>query len=300
MKKTPITFALFVLLLGFGPATGAESTPPLHVVTSFSILADMVYQIGGRGITVTALVGPDADTHNYQPTPEDAKTLAHADLVIINGLGFEGWMERLIEASGYKGKVIVASTGITPRLMTEDGHEVTDPHAWQNVANGRAYMSTIAAALIAARPADTSVIHTSAYKYDITLRRVDQAIRTAFSSIPQNQRKIITSHDAFGYFGDAYGITFLAPQGMNTENEPSAAAVAKLIEQIKVEKVSTVFIENMTNPKLMEQIARDTGAKMGGALYADALSAPDGPADTYLAMFKNNLQKMKTAMLTQK
>lgn len=288
--------ALFLTLAFIIATTPTIAATPLPVVASFSILGDMVQEIGGDAITVTTLVGPDSDTHTYQPTPEDAKKLTHAQLVFVNGLSFEGWMQRLAEASGTKAETIITSTGVTPRSMEDDGKTVTDPHAWQNLANGRIYVKNIATALEHAIPDEAKAIAKRAAAYDAAIAHKDEDTRKAFAAIPATQRKIITSHDAFGYFGAAYGITFLAPVGMNTEAEASAKDVAKLMDQIKTEGVQEVFIENMTNPKLIEQIAKDTGATMGGELYADALSPPDGKAATYLAMFDNNVPKLKAAM----
>lgn len=284
-----LAFALFTLFCLSQTAQAA----PLKVVASFSILGDMAQQVGGDAVAVKILVGPDSDTHTYQPTPADVKAVTDADLIVINGLGFEGWMGRLIQSSGYKGKIVVASEGVKSRTMDENE---TDPHAWQDLANGRIYAQNIATALTQALPKQAAIIKTRALRYDAEIAKMDQYVRTELAAVPPARRKIITSHDAFGYFGAAYDILFLAPVGMNTEAEPSAAGVAKLIEQIKAEKVKTVFIENMSNPKLIQQIARDSGAQMGGALYSDALSAANGSAPTYLAMFKNNVPKMKAAL----
>ncbi len=292
MKKLIIAFLLASFSL---PAWAADR--PLHVVASFSILADMVRNVGGDDVVVTSLVAPDADTHAYQPTTEDAKSLAKADMIFVNGLGFEGWMQRLIEASGTKGAVVVASEGIKSRVMIDDGKKITDPHAWQDLANGRVYVKNIAAALERAVPEHATAISARAAHYDAELVKVDAETRKQLADIPAKQRKIITSHDAFGYFGAAYGVTFLAPVGISTEAEPSASDVAKLVKQIKAEGVREVFIENMTNPKLIEQIGKDAGAELGGTLYSDALSAPTGSAPTYLAMFSNNVPKLRAAML---
>ena len=292
---------ILVLILSFFTLPACAADAPVHVVASFSILADMVRTVGGGDVVVTSLVAPDADTHAYQPTTEDAKALARADLIFVNGLGFEGWMQRLVEASGTKGAVVVVSVGVNPRTMTDDGKRITDPHAWQDLANGRVYVRNIAAALERTAPAHAAAFRERAARYDAELVKTDAEVRKQLADIQVAQRKIITSHDAFGYFGAAYGVTFLAPVGISTESEPSASDVAKLIKQIKAEGVRDVFLENMTNGKLIEQIAKDTGAEMGGTLYSDALSLPAGAAPTYLAMFSNNVPKLRAAMLrTQK
>ena len=272
---------------------------PLHVVTSFSILADMVKTIGGNDVDVTSLVGPDTDAHTYQPTPEDAKKLAHADLIFVNGLGFEGWMDRLVQASGTKAKIITVTDSMKPRIMVSL-QGVPDPHAWQNLANGRLYIRAIANALETAIPAHALLIEQQTKSYDALMASVDQSLRSKIDKIPVSQRKVITNHDAFAYFGAAYGIQFLAPVGLNTEAEPSAADVAKLIQQIKTEGIKVVFLENMTNAKLMQQIANDTNAQIGGTLYADALSGPRGQAPNYLSMFRHNINLICAAMLKNK
>jgi len=292
MKRLASLFMALAVILGF-PAWAAPQ--PLHVVTSFSILADMAQTIGGDAVNVTALVGSNQDAHSYQPTPEDAETLAKADLIIVNGLGFEGWMDRLIKASGTHAHVIIASRGVTP--LPSSPH---DPHAWQDLANGRIYARNIAAALEQASPASSAAIAERAARYDAALVKTDQFVRKQFADIPMPGRKVMTSHDAFSYFGAAYGIRFLAVEGTNGEAEPSASDLAKLIDQIKSEGIRQIFLENMTNPALIRQIGKDTGAVMGGTLYADALSAPDGPAPTYLAMFTSNVPKLRAAMLQNK
>jgi zinc/manganese transport system substrate-binding protein len=295
MKKFAVLLA--ALLFAAVPALA----DPLPVVASFSILGDMVKQVGGPDVTVVTLVGPDSDTHVYEPTPQDAKTLARATLVFVNGLGFEGWMPRLVSASGFKGKMITASKGITPRTMVDEDEKthptITDPHAWQNLSNGLIYVQNIAEALEAALPGKAQDIAARASAYEAQIKTEDDKVRQEFAAVPAAQRKIITSHDAFGYFGAAYGITFLAPEGLSTEAEPSAAALATLIDQMKSEGIKTVFLENMTSPRLATQLAKEGGAQLGAELYSDALSPPDGPAPTYISMFENNVPKLKAAMM---
>ena len=291
MKKT--IFAVLALLLFKAPAMAANH--PLQVVASFSILGDIVKNIGGNAVAVTTLVGPDSDAHTYQPTPDNVKAVAHADLIFINGLGFEGWMPRLIQASGTHARVITVSDNLGSRVVTSP-HGVPDPHAWQNPQNGRFYTSTIAAALEQAAPDQAKAIYQRALTYDAELNQIDQYIRAQFAGIPGAQRKIVTSHDAFGYFGYAYGIQIIAPVGLSTEAEPSAADVAKLEQQIKTQGIKIIFLENMANPALIKQIAKDTGVQIGGQLYTDSLSAPNGPAASYLAMFRANTALLKQAM----
>ncbi|MBI1273949.1 MAG: metal ABC transporter substrate-binding protein [Alphaproteobacteria bacterium] len=296
MRKILVVF-LSVLFGCIQPLHAA----PLPVVASFSILGDMVRTVGGDAVAVTVLVGPDGDAHSFQPTAQDARALAAASLIFVNGLGFEGWMEKLAETSGAKSRMVVASEGVRARIANEEGHGDhdhgdTDPHAWQDLANGRIYVNNIAAALMAALPQQAGAIRARARDYDQRLKQLDEQIKHDFAAIPVAQRRVITSHDAFGYFGAAYDVAFMAPEGLSTETEPSAAAVARLTDQIKREGIKTVFVENMTNSRLIKQLAEDTGAKIGGTLYSDALSGPDGSAPTYLGMFRNNVPKLKRAM----
>ncbi len=296
----------FLLLLIFICSTTALAAKPLSVVASFSILGDMVTQVGGEYVKVTTLVGPDGDPHVFEPSPADARTISQADVVVINGLGLEGWFDRLIKASGFKGRVVVASQGITTRAMQEEehahkgghghDHDGIDPHAWQNLANGKIYVQNIAATLIAVDPADKAAFEKSEQAYLTQLDHLDTWVKAQFAGIPQAKRRMITSHDAFGYFADAYGVQILSPQGVSTASEASAGAIRKLIRQIRQEKITAVFIENISDPRLVDEIARESKVHMGGELYSDALSKKDGPAPTYIAMFHNNVDKIVAAM----
>lgn len=298
MKKL-VPLVLFLMLLAVPALAQQEKIP---VVASFSIIGDMVSQIGGDDVQVTTLVGPDADAHEYQPTPQDVKNVAAAQILFVNGLGFEGWMGRLVQSSGFKGNVVTLTKGISPRHIEakgdedehdgeDDGHDhgATDPHAWQDLRNGAIYIRNIVDALVLAKPEKAAVFKERGNEYIAILNEMDADLRKDVQSIPAQDRKIITSHDAFGYFGAAYGIKFLAPAGLNTSAEPTAADVSKLIDQIRNEGVKTVFVENMSNPRMIRQIAADTGAKLGGTLYADALSKEGGDAPTYLEMFEHNI-----------
>jgi len=292
-----IGMALTVLL---GLSGGAGAADKVKAVASFSILGDMVKQVGGDRVDVATLVGPDGDAHVFSPTPADAKTLAGAQLFFVNGLGFEGWMERLEKSSGFKGQTIVASTGVKPRSMVEEEggtpETITDPHAWQDLENGKLYVANIRDGLIAADPEGKSVYEANAAKYLDAIAKEEMAVKQALAALPEASRKIITSHDAFGYFGAAYGLEIIAPEGVSTESEASAQDVAKIIRQIRQEKIPAVFIENITDHRLLDQIARETGAKIGGTLYSDALSGADGPAATYLDMFKHNVGALTAAL----
>jgi zinc/manganese transport system substrate-binding protein len=297
---------LCLALLIVGADAEARAEKKLKVIASFSILGDMTKNVGGARIEVTTLVGPNGDAHVFEPTPADAKAVASADLIIVNGLGLEGWMERLIKTSGYKGPVVVVTEGIKPldgtkgekaehKHGTKHEHKI-DPHAWQSLPNGQIYVDNIAAGLSAVDPAGASIYKVSAEAYKAKLSELDKWVRSEFSSVPKAQRRMITSHDAFGYLGAAYGITILSPMGVSTESEPSAGGVAKLIKQIRKENITAVFIENVSDPRLVEQISKESAVKLGGELYSDALSKPEGPAPTYIDMFKNNVTKMAAAM----
>lgn len=294
VKKFFSAALLFVALFTSYPAFAQSE--PLKVVASFSILADMAKNVGGKFVEVSTLVGPDGDIHTYQPTPEDAKKIVNADVVIINGLGLEGWLERLMVATKTRARVVIATAGLNPRVMYSV-KGVPDPHAWQNIPNGRVYIRNIANAFEQILPSDAPRIEAQAKAYDTILQSTEQFVINSFKSIPQSQRKIITSHDAFGYFGAAYRIEVLAPVGVNTEAEASANDVSKLMTQMKNEGVKVVFFENMENKQLIQQIAHDTGAAIGGTLYSDALSPAGGPATTYVTMFRHNSLSMKSAML---
>ena len=291
-------------------APAAQAQEKLPVVASFSVLGDFVQQIGKDRVTVTMLVGPDGDAHVYSPTPADAKTLANAKLAIVNGLKFEGWLNRLVKSSGTKAAVEIATTGISP-LEAEDDHDHAkaghahghdhagvDPHAWQSVANAKIYATNIRDALIKADPAGKAEYEANATAYRAELDRLEDEIKAAIARIAVERRRAITSHDAFGYFVKAYGIRFIAPQGVSTEAEASARDVARIIRQVKAEKVPAVFLENVSNPRLVEQIAKESGAKIGGRLYSDALSKADGPAATYIAMMKHNISQIEKALAT--
>ena len=288
-------FLAFMSMAGAGPAK-AQAPEKLPVVATFSILADFARNVGGERTEVTALVGPNGDTHVYQPKPADAKELGAAKLILVNGLGLEGWIDRLIKASGAKAPVIVTTKGISPQQMREEGRIEEDPHAWQSVANAKIYVANIRDALIAADPGGASVYRANADNYLGKLDALEKEVAAAIAKIPPGRRQIITTHDAFGYFGTAYGFRFIAPQGVSTETEASARDVARIIRQIKAQKVPAVFLENVTDPELVRNIATESGAKIGGTLYSDALSPPDGPAGSYIEMMRNNIRELAAAL----
>ncbi|WP_428927705.1 metal ABC transporter substrate-binding protein [Marinibacterium sp. SX1] len=349
--------ALTALTLA-GPLS-AQSDAPMPVVATFSILGDMVERIGGKSVAVTTLVGRGGDAHVYQPTPADARAVSEADLLFVNGLEFEGWLDRLIDASAFDGTRVVATEGITPMAFEEEGHHdgadhdehgdeehddahhddadhddahhedahdedaghdaehhddahhddqdhaeaeghhhhgAFDPHAWQSLANARVYATNIARALSRADPGNAVIYEANAAVYISQMEALDAEIRAMTAALPADRRIVVTSHDAFQYFGRDYGLTFLAPQGLSTESEASAKDMAALIQRIRADGISAVFIENIADPRLLEQIARETGATIGGTLYPGALSEPEGPAGTYLDMMRHNAVTLTQAL----
>ena len=274
-----------------------QAAAPVRVVASFSILSDIVQQIGGGRVVVDTLVGPEEDAHMFDPAPKDAARITAANLLIINGLGFEGWIERLIKASGGSPRLVVASEGVASHRAMIDGHDIIDPHAWQDVSNVRLYAKNIANALIAIDPEGENTYQSQLARFDADLSALDLEIRSNLAEIPSNRRKIVTTHDAFGYFSRAYGVEMIAPQGISTEAEPSAKDVARIIRQVKADQIPAVFLENISDPRLAQRIASESGAKIGGKLFSDALSREKEPAGTYIAMMKTNIRELTKALM---
>lgn len=287
----------------------AQAPGKLAVLASFSILADLAAVVGGERVSVASMVAPGGDAHVFQPAPTDARRVADAQLVVINGLHFEGWMERLIDASGAKPRLVVASEGVKPRKNPDQhddhGHKkkdrhghshAVDPHAWQSVANAAIYVETIRKGLAGADPAGADVYAANAAAYRKQLEALDAEIRAAVAALPAARRVVVTTHDAFGYFADAYGLKFVAPKGVSSEAEASAKDIARIIRQIRAEKIPAVFLENISDPRQMQRIAAETGARIGGTLYSDSLSPPDGPAPSYIAMMRHNIRELTKAL----
>ncbi len=299
MRRFLTALAAGLTLAFAGPARAAE----LEVVASFSIIADFARAVGGERVHVTMLVGPDGDAHVYQPQPADAAALARADLVLVNGLAFEGFLARLAEASGGRARIATLSEGVETIPMADgDGHAThgdgnADPHAFQSVPNARIYVRNVAEAFCAADAQGCGSYRANAAAYDKRLDGLDREIRAAVAQIPPEKRVVITSHDAFGYLAHEYGITFLAPEGVSTEAEASAADVARLIRQVRDSHAAALFVENVTDPRLIEQIGRETGLTVGGTLYSDALSPSGGPAASYLEMMRHNIATIRGAVL---
>ena len=309
LRRFGLAALLAAALLGgsTGPSPGQPAAPRpdrLRAVASFSILGDLVRQVGGERVEVATLVGPNGDAHVFTPSPADTAKLTAARVIVVNGLGLEGWMDRLVGASGTKAAIVVASKSVKP--IEEDGHghdhgdrkgaHRPDPHAWQSIANTKLYVAAIRDGLGAADPAGGDAYTANAARYLAELDALEGEVRAAVARIPPESRKVITTHDAFGYFARTYGLRFIALQGVSTESEASAKDVARIVRQIRRERVPAVFLENVSDPRLIERIARESGAKVGERIYSDALSEPGGPAATYIDMMRHNIRAFSAAL----
>ena len=292
MKKFLSSFLLAGLVLAALPAAAQDK---VKVVASFSILGDMVEQVTGDLAEVATIVGPDADAHVYTPNTGDAKAVANADVIFVNGLGFETWSQTLIENSGTNAEVLVATDGVTP--LEVEGE--IDPHAWNALTNGMIYIENIAKGMGRIDPENEATYKANADAYIARLQILHDDAKAKLNKLPAGQRTVVTAHDAFGYLENAYGLTFLAPVGIDTEAEPSAKELAELVDHLKDVGAGALFVENITSPALVEQIARETGIKMGGRLYSDALSERGGPATSYEKMFEHNLNALIEALSPQ-
>jgi zinc/manganese transport system substrate-binding protein len=284
-----LSLIIVALLSAIAPARAQDR---LNVVASFSILGDFVRNVGGDRVSVTTLVGPNSDVHVYTPAPADAKKIADAKLVFINGLGLEGWLPRLVQSAGGKAAIITATAGIAPRKLGSDA----DPHAWQSVANARIYVTNIGEALGVADPAGAVAYRANAQAYLAKLDALEREVRDAIAQIPPARRKVISTHDAFGYFAAAYGIEFVAPLGVSTESEASARDIAGIITEIRARKIPAVFLENISDPRLIGRISAETGARIGGTLYSDSLTDEKGDAPTYIDMVRHNIKALTSAL----
>ncbi len=313
------------------PGQAPVASDPIRVVATFSILGDMVREVGGERVALETIVGPDGDAHAFEPAPRDARALGAAQLLVRNGLGFEGWLPRLREVSGFKGLDIVASDGVPVRVLSDapaatghhghdhegahdagahghtDGYEQSDthghhhagdadPHAWQDLSNGVIYVRNIAQGLAAIDPAHAAEYHRRAEAYVLRLQAADRAWRDDLASIAPARRVMMTTHDAFGYLGRAYDIRIISVLGLSSEAEPAAGALARIIDQIREQDIRAVFLEKAVNPTLIRRIAQETGVEVGGTLYADTLGAPGTPAGTYLGMFHWNTRQILAAL----
>jgi zinc/manganese transport system substrate-binding protein len=286
-------------------ALPASAQAPIKAVATFSILGDLLAEVAGDKVELSVVVGPDIDAHAYQPRPTDARALADAKVLVSNGLGFEGWIDRLAKAAPFKGKAIVATAGVaTLKAGAEHGHshghshgQGPDPHCWQDVQRARTYVANIAKGLAEADPPNAASYRERAQAFDRRLEELDAWVKAEIAKVPADKRRAITGHDSFRYFSSAYGVKFQSPRGYNTSSEPSARDVATLIREVREQRIKALFVENMTNPGLIDQIARESGAVVGPRLYTDALSGPDGPAPTYEKMMRHNVTALVAGML---
>lgn len=321
-----------LLLALAASSTLASDVPALRVVASFSIIGDMARAVGGERIALTTLVGPNGDAHVYAPRPADAVAVAHADVVLANGLGFEGFIARLVSASGGSAQLTELTTGIDALPMKRSGHDdgpakaekrrpgahdhghehdhghgardsaaahdhgPIDPHAWHSLRNARIYVDNIARAFCRADADGCPVYQANATAYRDKLSVLASDLRALLADIPPSRRIIVSPHDAFGYLARDFDLTIHAPQGVSTESEASAADVARLIRTVQRSGAAALFVENVSNPRLIEQISRETGITVGGALYSDALSGPDGPAPTYVDLMRHNVTAIAEAI----
>ena len=297
--RLPWLAGLVALLAGFPIAASPQEK--VSVVTTFSILGDLAQRVGGEHVEILTLVGPNGDAHVYQPGPRESAELATAGVLIANGLGFEPWLDRLVESSGFEGKLVIASEGVTPLAGAEEhegehDHGGTDPHAFQDLTNAEIYVANIAQGLSEAAPAYAADFKRNADQLSAQIAALDAQLKADFATIPQERRRILTSHDAFRYFGRAYGIKFVSVQGVSTEAEASPEDLVKIVRQARDGHLSAIFLENMTDPRLAETVAQEAGIRMGGELYADALSDPSGPAPDYLSLVRYNAKQLLAAM----
>ncbi len=310
VRRSLLASLLCLPLLAGAQAPQSPPNAPVRVVASFSILGDWVRTVGGDRVAVDVLVGPGSDAHVFQPTPSHARQVGQAQAVFSIGMGFEGWLGRLLKSAAYRGPQVVVSQGI--EVLREGGqkpakghkghdhghahdHGGTDPHAWQSVTQTLVMVGRVADGLCKADPAGCDTYRANAQAYAGQLKALDQEIRQSWSTVPEARRKVITSHDAFGYYARDYGVRFLAAQGVSTESEASAQGVARLVRQIRQEKVKALFVESIADPRLMEQIARETGVRPSGALFSDSLSPAGGPAPTYIDLMRHNTRALVTA-----
>jgi zinc/manganese transport system substrate-binding protein len=264
----------------------------INVVASFSILADFARNVGGERASVTSLVGPNGDVHVYTPAPPDARTITEAKLVVVNGLGLEGWLPRLLQSAGSRAPILTASRGIAPLKLGSE----TDPHAWQSAANAKIYVANIRDALVAVDPTGADAYRKHADAYLAELDALDAEVRAAIAQIPPARRKLISTHDAFGYFAKAYGFEFIAPLGVSTETEPGARDIAGIIARIKASAVPAVFPESISDERLIRRISAETGASVGDTLYSDSLTDEKGDAPTYIALVRHNIRALTGAL----
>jgi zinc/manganese transport system substrate-binding protein len=297
---------LVLVLVCVAVAVGAEQ-PPLRVVCTTTILADLARQVGGGRVEVVSLVGTGADPHHFQPTPDDVRLIAGARLVVINGLGYEGWIDQLIAAAGVaRYRLVVASAGVEPMTAGAHAHGTAghahaeqDPHAWHDAKNGMRYATNLRDAFTAADPAGAADYAAWTDLLLANLRVVDAWVKKQIATLPVERRVLVTSHDALAYFARAYGLEVVPVEGITTGQEPDPARFAALITRLRTRGVGAVFVESSANPKVVERLGIEAGARIGGTLLADSLAAPGRSGDTYLGMFAHNTRTIVAGLTSR-
>ncbi len=297
--------AFVLAALGIPALARAAASPP-RVVATFSVLGDMVRRVAGTSVALAVLVGPDGDTEAYEATAADARAVADADLLVMNGLNpeFEPWLPDLMARAQFHGTRLVASDGVRVLKKAEEGNAPRsaapaeiDQHAWHDAANAAVYAANIAAALARVDPAHAEDYRTRGEAYKAELLALDGWARQHVAAVPAAKRRVISSHDGFAYLARAYGITMIGARGWTNDKEPTAAQVAQLIRQIRQDKTRAMFVENMSDPRLVQRIASETGVELGGKLYSDALAPPGEDGDTYVKMVRHNIETLRAGMM---
>jgi zinc/manganese transport system substrate-binding protein len=327
-RSKPIAAALWLLTVlmlaacGGGTGTAPAATQPpqssggsdggkLNVVATFSVLGDMVQNVGGDLVALRTLVGPGGDAHAFQPTPADGVALAEADLVIENGVAFETWLDNLYDASGSQARRVAVAEGLDlikgeegdehaeadEHAEEQEAHGEYDPHVWHDVANAIKMVEAIRDALAAADPANAAGYKANADAYLAELNTLDGFIVEQTATLPEERRKLVTTHDTFAYFARRYGYEIVGTAlGATTAADPAAGEIVALVEQIKAAGVPAIFAENIQNPRLMEQIASEAGVALGPPLYTDALGEPGSDGATYVQMMRSNVTTLVTTL----
>ncbi len=265
------------------------------VISSASMIWDMVDNIAGDKIENRLIVPIGGDPHTYSPTPRDAQKVASSDLIFINGLTFEGWITELIENSGTKGKTITVTEGLTP-IASSQYKNAYDPHAWMDLAKAQTYITNILQGLIEIDPVNKGYYEENYRNYSQELKDLDAYISKRILEIPEEKRLIVTSHDAFSYYGKRYGLDVQGIIGISTESEAQTSDIVRISNSIKSSGVPAIFVESTINPKLIKQIATDNGVAIGGSLYADSIGEKGSNGSTYLKMMKSNTDVIVDAL----
>ena len=296
MPTRILLFAATVMLWIFSTGTGQNA--PLQVATSFSVLEDLVRNVGADRVQVRSFVPRNGDAHSFEPGTQDVKTLSQSKVVFINGLGLEAWFEKLLSNAASNASVITLSDGLEPRQLQEDGQIIDDPHMWWDLTRTQAYVARIAQALEKADPAGKTVYASNAKKYNAELTRLDAWAKLEVATIPVARRKLVTNHDSLGYFAARYGLRIIGQviPSLGTEQAPSAKELANLSRTIKREGIHAIFVENTLNSKLAQTLASETGASIAPPLYTDSLGTPGSSGETFIKAFRYNVTTIVKAL----